>query len=427
MTAQTVIVREFAQLTTAQLAENTLDRAQISCSAFQWLIELGQQFKASGVPLLELNNQRSLKLDNYVGVLESPCGQVIEVLPKHTTEDIPASRARSVLKRLIQTSMQIHVRETGFADIRKFEMPMREWLVSCFLNELDLLVKRGLQFDYQVREEQTRYLRGQLDISKQLRQPLGRAHIFNIRHDLFLPNRAENRLLKTALVKVCKLTQDSDNWRLSHEVLSQLQQLPETKNIKADFLNWSNDRLLTHYRAVKPWCELILSQHVPIAIAGGTRGISMLFPMERLFESFVTAKLSVALGRRGVVKSQIATQHLCEHQGRGVFKLRPDIEMCIDNKRWILDVKWKLLDIFNKSRAYKLSEKDFYQVLAYGFKYLEGSGELVLIYPAWAGFPKDIELPYFHFDNQLKVKVIPFDLEGDGVNEIATLTAEQTS
>ena len=406
----TVVVREYAYLTTAPVAANTLDRAHISESAFRWLVELGQQFRRNGLPLFELDSQKLLRLDNYVGVLESPCGTVIEVLPKHTTEQTSAVEARALLKRLIKTSMQLSVREADFADVERFEMPIREWLITCFLNELEVLLKRGLQFDYQVREEEARFLRGQLDIAKQLRQPPGKAHVFNIRHDLFLPDRPENRLIKSALVAVCSATQDNDNWRLAHEILSQLLQLPESSDTRADFKSWSTDRLLTHYRPIKPWCEFILNQHVPYSVSGGWRGISMLFPMEKLFENYVAEQLRRAIGNKGTVRTQLSTEYLCEHKGKGVFKLIPDIEVVIGDKRWIMDTKWKLLDVYSGGSTYGLSERDFYQMLAYGYKILHSQGDLVLIYPAWKNFPSNENISPFEFDNQTTLLVTSFNL-----------------
>ena len=204
-------------------------------------------------------------------------------------------------------------------------------------------------------------------------------------------------------------TQDNDNWRLGHELLSQLHQLPESSDIRADFKSWSNDRLLTHYRPVKPWCEFILNQHVPLSVAGGWRGISMLFPMEKLFENYVAAQLRKAIGSKGTVRTQLATEHLCEHKGKGVFKLKPDLEVVMGDKRWIMDTKWKLLDVYNGGATYGLSEQDFYQMLAYGTKYLNSDGELILIYPRWKCF-EDISLPPFFFSRSLRVNIISFNL-----------------
>ena len=412
---QPVVVREYARLTTAPLAQNTLDAAHIAPSAFSWLVKLGQQFKANGLQLLELDDQKWLRLDNYVGVLESPCGQVIEILPKHRVEGECKQSARKLLRKLILSAMQLKQRETEHTDIELFEAPLPEWLMAQFLIELDNLVKRGLRFDYQRIEESQRFLRGQLDVVKQLRQPVGREHIFNIRHDIFAANRPENRLLKAALLRVCKITQDNDNWRLAHELQSLLHELPASTDIQADFTAWRSDRLMAHYQAIKPWCEFVLSQHVPLAVQGEWQGISMLFPMERLFESYVAAELDAGVQRmsgvKGEVRTQLASEYLCTHQRKGFFQLQPDLQLKLGAEHWILDTKWKLLDASDRENKYGLSQQDFYQLFAYGKTYLGGEGTLVLIYPAWQKFPAGTELGEFRFNDKLTLKVMPFDLD----------------
>ncbi|MCC5825465.1 McrC family protein [Alkalimonas sp.] len=412
-----VVVREYARLTTAPLAQSTLDAAHISPSAFSWLVKLGQQFKANGLQLLELDDQQWLRLDNYVGVLESPCGQVIEILPKHRVESDCKQSARKLLRKLILNALQLKQRETEHTDIERFDAPLPEWLMAQFLTELDSLVKRGLRFDYQRVEEPQRFLRGQLDVVKQLRQPAGREHIFNIRHDIFTANRPENRLLKAALLRVCKTTQDNDNWRLAHELQSILQELPASTDIQADFTAWQSDRLMAHYQSIKPWCEFVLSQHVPLAVQGQWQGISMLFPMERLFESYVATALDSAAkcipGINGEVNTQLASKHLCTHQGKDFFQLKPDLQLLLGAKCWIIDTKWKLLDAASRENKYGLSQQDFYQLFAYGQYYLGGEGTLVLVYPAWQKFPAAAQLADFRFNDKLTLWVLPFDLEAE--------------
>lgn len=78
-----ITVREYARLTTDKITEPTLDLAQVSISAFDWLCKLNATFSNAGAALVQLENRCLLKLDNYVGVLETPCGTRLEILPKH--------------------------------------------------------------------------------------------------------------------------------------------------------------------------------------------------------------------------------------------------------------------------------------------------------------------------------------------------------
>jgi 5-methylcytosine-specific restriction enzyme subunit McrC len=413
---KTVVVREYARLTTDPV-EETLDQATISSEAFEWLCNLAAGFTKGGASLLQVENRRWLKLDNFVGVVQTPGGTLLEILPKHTEQagEDAAFESRKLLIKMLSVALDLPVRSTDKTDIETFRHPLLEWVMRQFVFSLDHLVKRGLRFDYQRIEEEQRYLRGQLDVVKQMRQPPGRAHIFNIRHDLFLPDRPENRLLKAALMRVCKTTKHSDTWRLSHELAGLMAEIPESKNIQNDFRQWRVDRLMAHYQPVRPWCELVLGQYMPLALRGITQGISLLFPMEKLFERYVETQLVKQLPPPYKLVAQEGSQSLCRHDGGNIFQLRPDFLIKSGrNNIAVLDTKWKLISANDKENKYGLSQSDFYQLFAYGHKYLSGKGEMLLIYPQTSNFSST--LPPFDFSPDLRLWVTPFDLDNDEIH-----------
>lgn len=410
MASQYVTIREYARLTTAQV-EPSLDVAHVSQSAFDWLCDLSASFNRNGATLLQVEGRHSLKWDSYVGVLETPCGTRLEIVPKHHEEDDCLLKSRRLLRKLIWRALQLKPREASVTSLELFNAPLSEWVMGQFLAELDLLVKRGVRFDYQRIEEEQRYLRGQLNVVAQMRQPPGRQHHFQIRHDVFLPNRAENRLLKSALEQVAKSTQDANNWRLASELRSMLAEIPASRLVAQDFLAWSRDRLMAHYQAIKPWCELILNQQMPIAVASKWRGMSMLFPMEKLFEHYVKGWLRGNLQSDAELTPQAKSQFLCHHEQSTIFRLEPDLLVQQGLDRWVMDTKWKRLFAHDRANKYGMSQADFYQLYAYGQKYLGGEGEMVLIYPRWSQFSE--ALPPFDFDENLRLWALPFDLDAD--------------
>lgn len=402
-------MREYARLTTSHIEHPTLDVAQVSHSAFDWLCDLNATFTQAGAAIVQVQDRRWLKLDNYVGVVETPCGTRIEILPKHFEQDDCIQQSRALLRRMIQRSLTLPSREVGATELQRFDAPLTEWVMARFLQALEHLIKRGMRFDYQRVEEEQRYLRGQLNTARQVRQPPSRQHQFQIRHDVFLPDRPENRLLKTALEIVCKSTQDASNWRLSHELRLMLLEVPASRDTLWDFQQWRHDRLMAHYQPVKAWCELIIQQETPLAVAGTSRGMSLLFPMEKLFESYVAASLRDGLHPDATLRTQLAGQHLCTQGERPVFRLKPDLVVEHGSKRWVLDTKWKRLDSDLAGKNFGLSQADFYQMFAYGHKYLPGQGDLVLIYPRRSRFRE--ALPAFEYAPGLRLWVVPFDLE----------------
>lgn len=417
MSQATITVREYARLTTEKI-DSSLDRAQVSSTAFDWLCKLSSSFSKSGATFLHLEDRRWLCLDNFVGVLETPCGTRLEILPKHFESGDCVSESRRLLRRMIQAALDLPSREVGNADLEPFDAPLSEWIIRRFLHALDYLVKRGVRFDYQRIEEEQRFLRGQMDMVKQMRQSPGRAHIFNIRHDVFSPDRPENRLLKSALEQVCAATNEPENWRLAHELRSLFSEIQVSNNITQDLRQWSNNRLMAHYQSVKPWCELVLKKQIPLAVAGEWRGLSLLFPMEKLFERYVAATLRRALPYDAKMITQAASEYLCSHNGGKIFRLEPDLLIQRGEERWVLDTKWKRLDAADRDRKYGLSQGDFYQLFAYGKKYLKGKGELILIYPRRVAFNNALEP--FEFDGDMRLWVLPFDL---GTNSLIDLEA----
>ncbi|HIH2746915.1 McrC family protein [Burkholderia aenigmatica] len=410
-----VVVREYARLTTSPVPQPTLDCARISQTAFEWLCRMAGKFRSDGARLLQVEGRVSLQLDNFVGVLESPCGQVIEILPKHIDDnDIDSTKyqeARRLLRKLISSALDLPMRELTEAALQRYDAPLPEWVIRQFLYTAGQLIKRGVRSDYNHVEERRQYLRGQLHVARQLRLPVQQRHLFEIRHSVFDPNRPENRLIRTCLDLALRRTQDPENWRLARELAEVFLDIPPSLDSAQDLKKWSSNRLMAHYAPVKPWCELMLHRHLPLAVRGEWRGISFLFPMERLFEHHVYQVLRRRLAPDARLTAQSRLHSLCIHEGKPLFQLRPDMLLSQHDHRWVLDAKWKRLESTNAQGKYGLSQADFYQLFAYGHYYQNGSGEMLLIYPAWRGFCAP--LPPFAFRGGLRVWALPFDLETD--------------
>lgn len=405
-----VTVREYAWLG-VDPGTHSLDYGKVSESAFGYLCRLSEDFSRTGARLAQLNGRRQLRLDNYVGVVRTPCGTTIEVLPKIHGASDSISASRELLRKLIGAALSLPVREVGEASLQSFEAPLSEWVIRQFLGHLELLVKRGVRFDYLTVEEELPYLRGRLNLDAQLRQPPGRAHRFQVRHDDYLADCPENRLLRKALDRCRRSTSDPENWRLAQELTFRLAEVTASTDQAADFLSWRDGRLMGHYRAVKPWCKLVLTREQPLAVFGATEGLSLLFPMQRLFEGYVAAWFRRRVAAGTTVRTPAASESLCTHDGNPMFQLEPDIYVTRESERWILDTKWKALESTDRANKYHLSQTDLYQMFAYGHCYLGGAGAMALIFPRHEGFREP--LAPFDFGGGLVLHVLPFDLERD--------------
>lgn len=412
-------VREYATLTSDTSRSNSMDVGVVSPVTLDWLLELQQRWR-NDTSLLTLHNRQSIKLGSYVGFLQSPTGEAIEILPK--TQTTPATDqqlvdSRCLLREMLATALNLKPREADNAQLQRMDTPLHEWVIGEFLSQLSQLVRRGLRFDYRQVEEESRFIRGRINQTRQSRQTPDRATWFNIRHDIYSPDRVENRLLKTALDFSLKLTRDSDNWRLANELSHQLIELEPYRAPLRELDKWQRNKLMQPYEAIKPWCELILEKLNPNFQQGEHKGIALLFPMEYLFEKHVAYWLSSSLSQNATLKIQPSDKHLLMHQSatenkpQSWFQIKPDLMVKSRFGNSVLDTKWKLLDsdLSTSKHRYKISQVDLYQLYTYGQKYMHGSGNMMLIYPKHPSFTD--ALPVFSFDEQLHIWAVPFDLE----------------
>ncbi|GAD79044.1 hypothetical protein VEZ01S_08_00800 [Vibrio ezurae NBRC 102218] len=383
----------------------------------------GQSHNQESVDLIKVKKQgRSIALQviNYVGVLETPCGTRIEILPK-ILEKEDNQTATKVLLKMLSTVYKLNMHRFENSSLQTLNRPLFEILIGYFLKDVSDVIKKGIRSQYTRVQDRKPYLKGQLQTSKQINQRPGCLNSFHIAYDEFSPDRAENRLMRSALNQVMKWSKNSDNLRLGSELQFALDDIPCSKNYALDFRQWSKERSLVHYRTVRSWCELILSYQSPVSLSGGYNGISMLFPMEILFERYVAIRLSKSLQPSLKLKTQASSCSLVTHTPRlgksqEWFRLKPDIivsDKASHEPFYVADTKWKRINEkqATANQKYGISQSDMYQMFAYGQSYLGGSGVVYLIYPAYEYFNES--LPPFRFDDNLAVKVIPYDLVDD--------------
>ncbi|THJ34200.1 restriction endonuclease [Lampropedia aestuarii] len=413
MKTNLVTVREYARLTTADCAPS-LDTHHVSPSAFAWLCELQSRLSKGGASLLELQGQTWLRLDSLVGVVQTPCGTTLEVLPKTFSDADDVQSSRKLLRKVVAALLDLPGKEASTAALEHFDVPLTEWVMTQFVQHLQQLVRQGLRSDYVRQEEELPFLRGQLNTTAHMRQSIGRAHLFHVRHDVFSPNQAANRLLRLALERVRQATARPDTWRVANELSHRLGEIPQSMSQAQDWRAWGSGRLMARYQSIKPWCELVLGEGMPLALKGKAHGVSLLFPMEKLFENYVTRALRKQMADGFTLHVQPRQHSLALHKSQPMFQLKPDLvvrdaEGCAVA---VLDCKWKRVDQALSNKKYDIEQSDMYQMLAYGCRYLLGAGEMYLVYPRWQRF--ESALPEFVLPRELKLHAAPFDMDSDG-------------
>lgn len=409
-------VREYSQISTDSSLTPSLDLGVVNQATFDWLVDTLQK-SGKAEKVIDIKNQKILKLGSFVGYLQSPNGEAIEILPKTGLGIESPPKSRRVLQQMLMSALSLKPREVGQASLKRLNQPIHEWIFSQFLNELRLLITKGIRFDYENIEEESAYLRGQLQVTKQLRRMPGRDHLFDISHDVFTPNRLENRIIKSALLSIKGCCKEPNNWRLANEFSHLMNQINSESKPMSSFHKWQSSKLMQIYEDIKPWCKLILEKFNPNFQKGKHSGISLLFPMEQLFEKYVEANVSKQIQRSFKLKAQASSQYLTSHQNiekaqvSKWFQLKPDLLLISKQQNQVLDIKWKLINEMAKTveHKYNIKQSDLYQLFAYGHKYQDGKGHMMLIYPRHDDF--NHPLPCFSYSENLHLWVVPFCLE----------------
>lgn len=437
-------IYEFGAIVAEDTAPDDLVKV-VPKPVFDWLerqcLEMAEKDGPKWLRLTQWQGCRAVQVTSFVGVIRAPNGYQIEVLPKlGRSLGEGHNQVRKLLIEMLRCLSEFRHIRTDSAQLAAANMPLLEVFVGEFLLAVDHVVKRGLRSDYMAHQDNLFALRGKLLIAQQIRQNLHRADRFFAEYDEFSPNRPENRLLHSALRGVLSMSASPAHQRLARELYFVFAGIPESVHINRDFQRVRLDRGMAYYTDALAWARLILEEQSPLTGVGAHQAPSLLFPMEKVFEAFVAQHLPKQLNSPYLLKSQVRSEFLVQHNEQYWFQLKPDLLIQEGGQhRLVLDTKWKLLDSRESSGAkkYGLAQGDFYQMLAYGQNYLKGQGDLVLIYPKHDHFSEP--LPVFEFAKQspgLRLWALPFCLEskklqipseGPVYNALAPLSPDRCS
>jgi len=337
-----------------------------------------------------------LQAQNFVGLIQMKDGTTIEILPK--IKNLENDTLKQILLKMLKTLKNYPFKTFNTANLQNSKMPLLEIFICMFLDEMDKLIKRGIKSDYISKEENLKFLKGKLKLNEQIKKNFIHKERFFVEYDEFLSDRIENRLIKTTLKFLYKLSKLNKNQQRIRKFLFVFDKVGISYNIKNDFKKVNLNRQMKDYEKVLLWSEIFLMGNSFTSYRGDNVAIALLFDMNLLFESYVGDYLKKCDDFE--VSLQDKGKYLVESHKK--FALKPDI--FIKNKNIIADTKWKILSEEKSNNG--ISQADMYQLYAYGKKY--HCNELYLIYPK---DEENIKSEIYTFENEMKLKILFFDLE----------------
>lgn len=352
-----------------------------------------------------------IKTQNYVGLIETKSGDLIEVLPKISKSNNSPSESKNVLLRMLRClsdTPYINISESSLDLIKS--RSIQEVFISNFCKELESQVNQGILSSYVGNSKNLKFVKGRINIERQIRvNTFDKTRVY-CEYSKFDSNNTLNQVIKTTINLLISKTRSNNNRKTLHSLLRRFEHVDDIKTSGqiAQLEKLKINRLSFRFKKIIEWCEVFLKGQTFTNYQGDTVNYAMLFPMEKVFENFVAKQLRkhtnykvTTQGKKGI--------HLLKEGNKSKFKLKPDIilESPEDGKTYILDTKWKLVNNTESSSKKNISISDLYQLYAYGKKHADTTC-LALVYPGHENFQEPSN--QMNYEENMPLKFIPFDL-----------------
>lgn len=352
---------------------------------------------------------------NYVGVISLKSGTVIEILPKICkNSDTDVDKSKEILLKMLSTVCNIPYKSVHTANMKSNNCNIFEVFIKIFIDEVFAVAKRGLKSGYVTRQDNLNVFKGRIKFSEHIRHNHSHRERCFSEFDEFDIDIPENKLIKSTLLFLYgKTTSQKNKMNLRH-LLNLFENVSESANYGNDFLKCTSDRNMKDYNNVMIWCRIFLNKSNFSVYSGTEEAFAMLFPMEKLFEEYVTRLIKkelssgdykvIAQDNRYTLFDELEINNKSA-DSKMLFRLKPDI--VVEHKEThnvcIFDTKWKILSD-EADKNYSITSQDMYQMFAYHKRY-PNVKDVTLLYPK-----SDVENLTYKTDDNITVNVRFIDL-----------------
>lgn len=325
-----------------------------------------------------------------VGVIAAP-GCSLEILPKIDAEAVePEATIRHGLVRMLDVALGLELGDGQAAAMARQTATLLDILIRLFADRLLAEARRGLPRGYLAQEDDLPALRGRLDVRRQFTALAVRPDRLACRYDGLLADTALLRIMKACVVLLRRHARAAETIRRLDELRFLL---ADVSDVPASDLPWTQvriDRINRRWETLYGLARLFLKREWQATHHDGhaQQGITLLFPMNDLFEAYVAALAKRALrGTEWTVHTQGGGLFCLIEEGEGGrqrFQTKPDL--LIKQGRdavMVIDTKWKRIGRNPEDAKRGVSQTDVYQMMAYARLYR--CPEVMLLYPHHLG------------------------------------------
>lgn len=324
--------------------------------------------------------KNGVQVNNYVGIIQTKSGLTIEILPKLYKHHNDKQEIRNLFIRMLKEAYNVKGKTFNSSHLDTSKNNLLEVYISMFLKESDTIIKKGLKLDYVKVQCNENFLKGKLKIKEQIQyNSFNKAKFYN-EYNKYLANIPENIIIKTTLEYLLKISRNNMNIRLIKEQLIFFENVNSTYDFNDKFSKIKNNRHYKYYNQALEWANIFLNNSSFTSFKGNTLAYAILFPMEKIFESYISTLMKKYIKKYHVF-NQDSKYYLFDNtsNNKGYYKLIPDIVLSNESTTIIIDTKWKILIEKGPTQA------DLYQMYAYFTRYNHKKNseinKVILLYP----------------------------------------------
>ena len=378
-----------------------------------------------------IDRRTNLYAQQMVGMIAGR-GCSLEILPKVDPEMPDAEDEPTVRKRLVQMidlALGLRLSEGAPIEVERQDDTLLDILIRAFADRLLAETRRGLPRRYKECEDDLPALRGRLDVVRQFTRNAVRPDRLACRFDQLDDDTPLMRIMAAAVLFLSRYAKRIDTQRKLTELRMVLADIPQVPLSRLPWKEVRIDRSNRRWESLFELARLLLGREWEATHRkeSAAEGITLLFPMNDLFEAYVAALIRRALsahddievitqGGRRYCLGEYTGEHL---SGGTVFQTKPDIILRRGRQDVaIIDTKWKRLAANPLDEKHGVNQGDVYQLMTYARLY--NCRELILLYPEIPGGASGRRKPAFGMAGgaeRLAIATIDVSMTADKVQQ----------
>lgn len=324
---------------------------------------------------------KGILFKNYVGVVQIG-GLTIEILPKADKKaDADKNLWQSVLLNMLKVCKRIRVESVSETQLKKRHHSILDVYFEMYLAEIERLVNKGLIKRYQKNQSNQNALKGKLLFAKNIQQNLVHRERFYCEHQVYDRNHLLHQILYKGLRILKTFVNDALKDRLNR-LLFEFQEIDNIEISEKHFRKIVFDRKNSDYQKAFDIAKIIILNYSPSLNYGSENLLTLLFDMNALWEEYIFRILQ---------KHKKDEEKVSRQDSKKFWKnkcIRPDIILQIEQKTFVIDTKWKIIETNNPS------DEDLKQMFVYNLHW--DAEKALLLYPKTG--QTDSSFEEFHYD-----------------------------